>query len=557
MNGGSDARIGSGRSSEETDPMASSMRNSLSNDRAFLSSTSLPYRRHAQTAANSGTSSSVNNSSSSKFRHTAGGNSQHRASSLTLTGRTLKRKPSLNIGSERDWEDDVHDVNILDGWSDSDRPTSNTPHASTPIIPSASTSDLSSRFKPKRAKLSTLPTDSPKSETESEGDGLNTNPSSYRSVSPSRSVQVRPQTKKLPRQQSSSPSEVQSGSIAQAITSSQDKGKGKALTDSSPIFEEDDWCCSICQDILVGASVLGACGHEYCGKCIWEYIKAGNTQCAICRVTMTEPKAVVLYKLNELIEKWAEKTLRGEEKKNWEIRKDEWLAYKFSFIDEEAATLASRNNRRAQQAYPLNDESTSYDNLYRNSYNFDNGMIRRYQDERSSDTTVSRGNPFSVRSHHAFPPLGPPVSQRLSTDTLNASSVSELALPVFQRIPRVDLSSSISSSSWSDRSSQRRPPSSGFISASDLHQPNTGTMPSRSYSSGSVWGVRPSAYTSTIRPRSSAAVYSWIGSTNSSSSSPATRQSQSSRLIQPGSMSAPARRSRSQAAPEVVDLTAD
>lgn len=37
---------------------------------------------------------------------------------------------------------------------------------------------------------------------------------------------------------------------------------------------------------------------------------------------MTEPKAVVLFKLNELVEKWCDKTLKGEERKLWEIRKE-------------------------------------------------------------------------------------------------------------------------------------------------------------------------------------------------------------------------------------------
>lgn len=40
--------------------------------------------------------------------------------------------------------------------------------------------------------------------------------------------------------------------------------------------EEDDHCCSICQDIYVGASSIVPCGHSFCGQCIWEYIQVVN-----------------------------------------------------------------------------------------------------------------------------------------------------------------------------------------------------------------------------------------------------------------------------------------
>lgn len=56
----------------------------------------------------------------------------------------------------------------------------------------------------------------------------------------------------------------------QPATVSAGKQKEK---DQAPLFEEDDFCCPICQDLLVATRSLVPCGHAFCGHCILEYLK--------------------------------------------------------------------------------------------------------------------------------------------------------------------------------------------------------------------------------------------------------------------------------------------
>ncbi|KAL7410097.1 hypothetical protein BDY24DRAFT_186749 [Mrakia frigida] len=108
--------------------------------------------------------------------------------------------------------------------------------------------------------------------------------------------------------------------------SSKEKGKGKGK-ERAPLFSEEDFECSICQDLTVGTSSIVPCGHSFCGGCIWDYLKAGNSTCPICRTEVPShgTRIVPNYVAENLLSKWAEVTLNEEEKKEWVSRKDGWL----------------------------------------------------------------------------------------------------------------------------------------------------------------------------------------------------------------------------------------